>query len=320
MAQDNFNRYNLWLEGRRSGPSATGVSQQQERAACYSKTILVTGGTGGIGFIAARALAAMGATVVIVGRDPTKAQASVAQIQRETGATSVNALTADLSSMQEVRRLAAEFQAQYPRLDVLLNNAGAVFLGHQTTVDGYERTFALNHLAPFLLTHLLLDRLKADAPARVVTVGSLAHRGQTIHIDDVNQTRRGYRAWRAYGESKLANIMFTYALARRLEGSGVTANTLHPGFVATGFAKNNGPLWQVAMSLVRPFAISPERGAQTSIYLASSPDVAKISGRYFVNSKPAQSSQASYDTAMQERLWSLSEQMTGVTTETASAR
>jgi NAD(P)-dependent dehydrogenase (short-subunit alcohol dehydrogenase family) len=284
------------------------------------KTILVTGATGGIGFIAARTLAMMGANVVIVGRDPAKAQASVARIQRETGATSVNALTADLSSMQEVRRLAAEFQAQYPRLDVLLNNAGAVFLSRQTTVDGYERTFALNHLAPFLLTHLLLDRLKADAPARVVTVSSMAHRGQTIDVDDVNQTRRGYSAWRAYGESKLANIMFTYALARRLEGSGVTANTLHPGFVATGFARNNGPLWQVAMSLVRPFAISPERGAQTSIYLASSPDVAALSGRYFVNSKPATSSQASYDVATQERLWTLSEQMTGITAEAAGAR
>jgi NAD(P)-dependent dehydrogenase (short-subunit alcohol dehydrogenase family) len=284
------------------------------------KTILVTGATGGIGFIATRTLAAMGANVVIVGRDPAKTQACVPQIQRETGATSVNALTADLSSMQDVRRLAAEFQAQYPRLDVLLNNAGAVFLSRQTTVDGYERTFALNHLAPFLLTHLLLDRLKADAPARVVTVSSMAHRGQTIDVDDVNQTRRGYSAWRAYGESKLANIMFTYALARRLENSGVTANTLHPGFVATGFARNNGPLWQVAMTLVRPFAISPERGAQTSIYLASSPDVAALSGRYFVNSKPAKSSQASYDVATQERLWSLSEQMTGIATETAGAR
>lgn len=276
------------------------------------KTILVTGATSGIGFIAARALAAMGATVVLVGRDPAKARASVAQIQRETSATAVHALTADLSSMQEVRRLAADYQAQYPRLDVLLNNAGAVFLSHQTTVDGYERTFALNHLAPFLLTHLLLDRLKADAPARVVTVSSIAHRGRTMDLSDVNQTRRGYSAWRAYGESKLANILFTYALARRLEGSGVTANTLHPGFVATGFAKNNGPFWQAAMTLVRPFAISPQRGAQTSIYLASSPDVADVSGRYFVQSKPAKSSAASYDVAMQERLWSLSEQLTGI--------
>jgi NAD(P)-dependent dehydrogenase (short-subunit alcohol dehydrogenase family) len=283
------------------------------------KTILVTGATSGIGFIAARALAEMGAAVVVVGRHPDRARASVAQIQRETGNPSVNALIADLSSMQEVRRLAEAFQAQYPRLDVLLNNAGAVFFGRQTTVDGYERTFALNHLAPFLLTNLLLDRLKADAPARIVTVSSMAHAGQAVDCGDVNQTVRGYSAWRAYGESKLANIMFTYALARRLEGTGVTANTLHPGFVATGFARNNGPLSQVAMTLARPFAISPERGAQTSIYLASSPDVADVSGQYFVKAKPAKSSKASYDVATQEQLWSLSEQMTGLTA-TAGAR
>ncbi|HEY7849566.1 MAG TPA: SDR family oxidoreductase [Ktedonobacterales bacterium] len=283
------------------------------------KTILVTGATGGIGFVAARSLAAMSATVVVVGRDPGKARATVAQIQRDTGATAVNALTADLSSMQSVRRLAAEFQAQYPRLDVLLNNVGAVFMRRQTTVDGFERTFALNHLAPFLLTHLLLDQLKSDAPARVVTVSSMAHGGQTIDFNDVNRTGRRYSPWSAYGESKLANIMFTYALARRLEGSGVTANTLHPGFVATGFAKNNGALWKAAMTLARPFAISPQQGAQTSIYLASSPDVAAMSGHYFMKSKPAQSSKVSYDVAAQERLWSLSEQMTGATAP-ASAR
>ncbi len=277
------------------------------------KTILITGATNGIGYIAAHALAEMGATTVIVGRNADRAQASVATIQRETGNTDVHALTADLSSQAEVRALAATFQAQYPRLDVLLNNAGAIFMSRQTTVDGYERTFALNHLAPFLLTHLLLDRLKADAPARVVTVASMAHAGHTIDCDDVNQTARGYSAWRVYGESKLANVMFTYALARRLEGTNVTANTLHPGFVATGFAKNNGALWQLAMTLARPFAISPEQGAQTSIYLASSPDVAIVSGRYFVKRQPAKSSAASYDIAAQEQLWTLSEQMTGVT-------
>ncbi len=282
------------------------------------KTILVTGATSGIGFIAARSLAEMGATVVIVGRDPARAQASVAQIQSATGNPSVSALTADLTSMKEVRDLAGTFMGQFPRLDVLLNNAGAVFLSQQTTVDGYERTFALNHLAPFLLTNLLLDRLKADAPARIVTVSSMAHGGQKIDFGDVNQTARGYSAWRAYGESKLANIMFTYALARRLEGSGVTANTLHPGFVATNFGKNNGRGSQILMRLVSPFAISPEQGAQTSIYLASSPEVAPISGRYFIKRKPATSSKASYDEAAQERLWQLSEQMTGLTTKVSA--
>lgn len=276
------------------------------------KTILVTGGTSGIGYIAARALAGMGATVAIVGHDAERAQASAARIQRETGVNGAQALVADLSSQREVRGLAEEIQRRFPRIDVLLNNAGAVFMARQATVDGYERTFALNHLAPFLLTNLLLDRLKADAPARIITVSSMAHNGQRIHLDDVNQTRRGYSAWRAYGESKLANAMFTYALARRLEGTGVTANTLHPGFVATGFARNNGPLWNFFMSLARPFAISAERGAQTSIYLASSPEVATISGRYFVNCKPAKSSAASMDVAAQEGLWALSERMTGL--------
>ncbi len=281
------------------------------------KTILVTGATSGIGYIAANALARMGATVVIVGRDGARAQASAERIQRETQNTAVDAMTADLSSMSEVRQLASAFLDRYPRLDVLLNNAGAVFFGRQVTVDGYERTFALNHLAPFLLTNLLLDRLKSDAPARIVTVSSMAHKGQKLDFGDVNQTVRGYSAWRAYGESKLANVMFTYALARRLEGSGVTANTLHPGFVATNFGRNNGPLSQVAMTLARPFAITPEQGAQTSIYLASSPEVADISGRYFVRKSPAKSSAVSYDEAAQEQLWQLSEQMTGLKTSAA---
>ena len=282
------------------------------------KTILITGATGGIGFITAHALADMGATVVIVGRDPARTADKVAQIQRETGNSSVSALTADLSSMSEVRNLAGTFLGRYPRLDVLLNNAGAVFLSRYTTVDGYERTFALNHLAPFLLTELLLDRLKANAPSRVVTVSSMAHAGQKIDFGDVNRTARSYRAWRAYGESKLANIMFTYALARRLEGTGVTANTLHPGFVATNFGRNNGALSQVMMTLASPFAISPEQGAQTSIYLASSPDVATVSGKYFIKKKPAKSSDVSYDEAAQERLWQLSEQMTRMTSQAAA--
>lgn len=288
----------------------------QTAATLAGKTILVTGGTSGIGFIAAQALAEMGATVVIVGHHAARAQDAADRIQRAAGTTDVQALVADLSSMGEVRTLAEQVQQRWPRLDVLLNNAGGVFMTRQTTVDGYEHTFAVNHLAPFLLTNLLLDRIKADAPSRIITVSSMAHKGQRIHLDDLNQTKRGYSAWRAYGESKLANLLFTYALARRLEGSGVTANTLHPGFVATNFARNNGPLWQVFMTLARPFAISPERGAQTSIYLASSPEVASISGRYFIQRKPAYSSSASMDVEAQEGLWRLSEQMTGLASVT----
>ena len=276
------------------------------------KTILITGATSGIGFITARELATLGATVVLVGRDATRSQDIVTAIQRETGNTSVSALVADLSSMQEVRDLAGSFMAHYPRLDVLINNAGAVFMQRGTTADGYERTFALNHLAPFLLTSLLLDRLKHNAPARVVTVSSMAHAGQRIDFDDVNRTAHGYGAWRAYGESKLANIMFTYALARRLDGTQVTANALHPGVVNTNFGKSNGGTLKLAMTLFSPFEISPEKGAQTSVYLASSPDVATVSGTYFVKSKPAKSSPASYDEEAQERLWLLSEHMTGL--------
>ncbi len=189
---------------------------------------------------------------------------------------------------------------------------GAIFTQRQTTVDGYERTFALNHLAPFLLTHLLLDRLKASAPARVVTVSSMAHGGQRINLDDVNNAKRSYAGLRVYGESKLANIMFTYALARRLAGADVTANTLHPGVVATNFGKNNGTVANWIMTLMGAFEISPEQGAQTNIYVASSPEVADMSGKYFIKSKPAQSSRASYDEATQEGLWRISERMTGI--------
>jgi NAD(P)-dependent dehydrogenase (short-subunit alcohol dehydrogenase family) len=276
------------------------------------KTILVTGATSGIGYVTARTLASMEATVTLVGRDPTRTETSVERIRQETGSASVSGLAADLTSMSEVRSLASAFLAKHERLDVLLNNAGAIFTQRQTTVDGYERSFALNHLAPFLLTHLLLDQLKASAPSRVVTVSSMAHMGQRITLDDVNNTKRSYAGLRVYGESKLANIMFTYALARRLAGTNVTANTLHPGVVATNFGKNNGLLAKWAMTLAGIFEISPEQGAQTSIYLASSPEAADITGNYFIKMKPAKSSRASYDEAAQERLWTISEQMTGI--------
>lgn len=278
------------------------------------KTMLVTGATSGIGYVTARELSRMGAAVTLVGRDPMRVNASVERIRRETGAASVDGMVADLSSLAEVRGLADAFLARHDRVDVLVNNAGAWFTSRQTTVDGFERTFALNHLAPFLLTHLVLDRLKASAPARVVTVSSMAHSGQRIDLDDVNNTRRPYQGLRVYGESKLANIMFTYALARRLAGSDVTANTLHPGVVATGFGKNNGAGMRWAMSIFSAFALSPERGARTSVYLASSPDVAQVTGKYFIKEKPAQSSPASCDEETQERLWTISERMTGVAT------
>jgi NAD(P)-dependent dehydrogenase (short-subunit alcohol dehydrogenase family) len=275
------------------------------------RVCLITGATSGIGLVTATALARRGATVMLVARDRERGASTVAAIHQQTGSASVESLLADLSSPEQVRRLAAEAVARHSRLDVLINNAGAVFMRRRETVDGLEMTFALNHLAPFLLTNLLLDTLKANAPARVVTVASMAHRGVTIPFDDLQHTR-SYSAFTVYGQSKLANILFTYELARRLAGSGVTANTLHPGFVASGFNKNNGRLMALGMTLARPFAISPERGAQTSIYLAASPEVANISGRYFVNRKPAESSPASYDEQAQRRLWEVSEQLTGL--------
>jgi NAD(P)-dependent dehydrogenase (short-subunit alcohol dehydrogenase family) len=249
---------------------------------------------------------------VLVGRDPAKTKAADEHIKHETGNTQGEYLVADLSSQAEVRRLANDFKQRHSRLDVLLNNAGAMFTSQQQSADGIEMTLALNHLAPFLLTHLLLDTLKASAPARIVVVGSDAHNGARNSFDDPQQKRRGYAGLRAYSESKLANIMFTYELARHLAGTGVTANALHPGFVASNFARNNGGLVGFGMLLLRPIMISSERGAQTSIYLASSPEGEGVTGQYFVKCKPARSSAASYDEAAQRHLWEMSEELTGL--------
>ncbi|HEV8193985.1 MAG TPA: SDR family oxidoreductase [Ktedonobacterales bacterium] len=280
--------------------------------AMESKICLITGATSGIGFITARELAAKGMTVVLVGRDPAKTKAADEHIKHETGNTQGEYLVADLSSQAEVRRLANDFKQRHSRLDVLLNNAGAMFTSQQQSADGIEMTLTLNHLAPFLLTHLLLDTLKASAPARIVVVGSDAHNGARNSFDDPQQKRRGYAGLRAYSESKLANIMFTYELARHLAGTGVTANALHPGFVASNFARNNGGLVGFGMLLLRPIMISSERGAQTSIYLASSPEGEGVTGQYFVKCKPARSSAASYDEAAQRHLWEMSEELTGL--------
>jgi NAD(P)-dependent dehydrogenase (short-subunit alcohol dehydrogenase family) len=277
------------------------------------KVCLVTGATSGIGYVTARELARRGATVALVGRDKARVEAAVARIRQETGAAAVvDYLLADLSSQAQVRQLAQEFTGHYPRLDVLVNDAGAIFTTRQETVDGLEMTFALNHLAPFLLTNLLLDTLKASAPARVVTVASDAHKGATLPFDDLQHARGRYSGLGVYGESKLANIMFTYELARRLAGTGIATNTLHPGFVASGFARNNGRLYGVAMTLLRPVMVSAEKGAQTPIYLATAPEVAGVSGQYFINCKPARSSAASYDEAAARRLWEVSERLTGL--------
>lgn len=284
--------------------------------AMRGRVCLVTGATSGIGLVTARALAAQGATVVMTARDATRGEETVQRFRQETGNPRVNFLLADLSSQQQVRRLAELFQASYPALHVLVNNAGGIFMRRMRTVDGFEMTFGLNHLAPFLLTNLLLEQLKASAPARVITVSSMAHQGARIHFDDLMYSHTPYRAMGAYGQSKLANAMFAYELARRLAGTGVTSNSLHPGLVATGFAKNNGPLYRYGMLLVRPFSIGPEQGARTSIYLAASPEAEGATGEYFVKRKPAKSSKESYDEQAQRRLWEVSETLTGLAVQT----
>ncbi len=273
------------------------------------KTCLVTGATLGIGKETALGLARKGAQVVIVGRDEARTRETAAWIAKESGNARIDFLVADLSSQAEVRHLAAEFKGKYARLDVLLNNAGAIFTRRETTIDGYERTWALNHLAEFLLTSLLLEMLQASAPARIVNVASAAHTSGKIDFDNL-QGEEKYSGIGAYSQSKLANILFTYALARRLSGKGVTANCLHPGVVATGFGHNTPGLVNTLLSLARPFLITPEKGAMTSIYLASSPEVADVSGKYFAKCKPIASSKLSYDEALQEKLWAVSEKQT----------
>ncbi|HEY6593964.1 MAG TPA: SDR family NAD(P)-dependent oxidoreductase [Asanoa sp.] len=282
------------------------------------KTVLITGGTGGIGKATAVGLARLGARVAITGRDPARAKAAAAAIRAASGNPAVDAYAADLSAQAEVRRLAAGVLDAYPRLEVLVNNVGGFWNTRHVTADGLEHTFAVNHLAPFLLTHLLLDRLIASAPARIVTVSSGAQAMGRIDFDDP-QGERSYSGQRAYNQSKLANVMFTYELARRLAGTGVTATVLHPGVVRTAFGAEDPARWQrVFLPLVRPFLRTPDQGARTSIYLASSSEVDGVTGRYFANGKPKTSSRASYDTPAQARLWQISTDLAGLTTPSST--
>jgi NAD(P)-dependent dehydrogenase (short-subunit alcohol dehydrogenase family) len=267
---------------------------------------LVTGATSGIGRVTVEALARQGATTILVARDPARGAAAVDRIRQATGNTQVEVLLADLSVQADVRRLAHEVQSRYPRLDVLVNNAGALFSRRTLSADGLEMTWALNHLAYYLLTTLLLDTLKASAPARIVNVSSGAHRHAHLDFDDLQGQQR-YGGWRAYAQSKLANVLFTYELARRLDGTGVTTNALHPGFVATNFGRRNRRLTTVLFRAVqRVAALSPEQGAETLIYLATSPEVEGVTGQYFVKRQAVRSSDASYDVPAAQRLWQVS--------------
>jgi retinol dehydrogenase-14 len=274
-------------------------------------TCIVTGASSGIGKETAIALARSGAHVAIVCRTRESGERAVTEIRQRGLNPAVSLFVADLASLQAIRGLAAELDAALPRVDVLVNNAGLTLRERVLTPEGLETTFAVNHLAYFLLTRLLEPKLEASAPSRVVNVASNAHRWGTIRFDDL-MGAKAYDGFKAYAQSKLANVVFTYELARRLQGTGVTANCLHPGFVATGFA-NAGPttihfLWRLGRRLLR----SPAKGAATSIYLALSPEVAGVSGRYFVGRRASRSSKASYDEAVAGRLWRMSEELSEV--------
>jgi retinol dehydrogenase-14 len=275
------------------------------------KVCLITGATSGIGKATAMGLANMGASVVMVGRDRGKGEAVMAEIKERSGNASVDLMLADVSSQEEIRRLAEEFKEAYPRLDVLINNAGVFRSKRITSADGIEMTFAVNHLAYFLLTNLLLDALKASAPSRIVNVSSGDHSNATIDFDDL-QGEKGYKGAKAYSQSKLANVLFTYELARRLEGTGITANCLHPGVVGTNLGSGVSGVFGFMVRALRPLMKSPEQGAETSIYLASSPEVEGLSGRYFVKKAEARSSDKSYDKRLARRLWEVSAELTNL--------
>lgn len=275
------------------------------------KTCIVTGATSGIGRVTARELARQGAQVWLVVRDAERGRRTAAEIGAETGNRGVGVVQADLSSVLQVRRAAGELLERCERVDVLLNNAGAMYLQREVTVDGLERTFSTNHLSYFLLTVLLLERLRRTGGARVVSVASAVHQGGRIDFDDL-QSERGYGPMKAYAQSKLANVLFTYELARRLAGSGVTANCLHPGVIGSQFGHNNRGVAGLLFKIAGPFMMTPEKGARTSIYLATSPEVAGVSGQYFDRCRPKQSSKGSHDLEVARRLWEVSERLTGL--------
>ena len=275
------------------------------------KTVLVTGATNGIGLVTALELARMGAHVTIISRNASKCALVAEEIKSKTG-NQVEFIAEDLSTLAGIKRAANQFSEHHKILDVLVNNAGGLYLKRSVTPDGFEMTFALNHLNYFLLSNLLLPNLKASSSARVVNVASGSHMGEKIDFDDL-QSEKHYAGFRAYGQSKLANILFTYELARRLEGSGVTVNVLHPGYVDTGIPLNNGILGIIAKLYASLFAQTPEEGARTSIYLASSPEVQGVSGKYFVNCTSVESSPEIYDKLAAEKLWQISQKLTGIT-------
>lgn len=273
---------------------------------------LVTGATSGVGKATVNELATRGGTVIGVGRDAARCEQTKQEIINSTGNSNVEVLLADLSSLQEIRRLAGEVNKKYASIDVLINNAGAFFLRRKLSPDGYEMTWALNHLSYFLLTNLLLEKLEKETPSRIVIVSSGSHYRGRIKFEDVNLTT-GYTGWAAYSQSKLANILFAYELDRRLKGTNITVNSLTPGFVATRIGHNSGPLIAFIVQLFQKMGgMTPEEGAQTMVYLATSPEVDQVSGKFFREKKAVRTSDLSYDRELARHVWEISERMTGL--------
>lgn len=285
----------------------------------HGSTVVVTGGNAGVGLETVAGLVDRGARVVLTARNATKGANAADRIRARGGPGTVEVAPLDLASFASIRRFARDIAPGLGSLDVLVNNAGLVQLDHTVTEEGFETTFGVNHLGHFLLTTLVLDQLRASAPARVVVVSSMAHRSARGGLDfDDLQAERGYSAIGAYNRSKLANIYFTRELARRLDGTGVTANALHPGFVASRLGRDGdgGFLGEITMTLARPFAVSPARGARTSVYLASSPEVADVTGKYFARCREARLSSIATDDDAARRLWSVSEELVASVPET----
>jgi len=284
------------------------------------KRVVLTGGTNGIGLAAAIELARRGAELTLVARNQGRAAEAVRRISSVSTAGAPDVLLADLASQSSIRQLAGELLTRYPRIQVLVNNAGAIYSRRRMSSDGIELTWAVNHLAPFLLTTLLLERLKASRPARIVTTSSGAHEGARIPFEDLNAERSwGGAGFTRYGETKLANILFTAELARRLQGTGVTANAFHPGFVATGFNRNNGVLMRLGMAISRPFARSPQKGAESLVWLVDAEDASQLNGAYVFDRRSVAPSPAAQDVEAARRLWQISEEQTGGPTSRLSS-
>jgi NAD(P)-dependent dehydrogenase (short-subunit alcohol dehydrogenase family) len=277
------------------------------------KIVIVTGATSGVGKETARALARLGATVGLIGRNPDKGRETLAELRRTARHPDrLTFLRCDLASLIEVRALAGQLHERFDKIDVLINNAGVINRRRRVTEDGFEETFAVNHLAHFLLTGLVLDLLQKAAPSRIINVSSDAHVVGRVKLDDLQRTR-GYTSFSTYAASKLANLYFTYELARRLEGSGITVNALHPGAVATNFSRNNGALARFAMAALKPFFLTPEQGAEAPIYLATAPQLEAVTGRYFYKKGQIASSRRSRDAATAQALWAASERLVAFT-------